>query len=340
MGGSGLHYGCVVRDVARLRRLWSYSLDNRMPRGVGPVTILELPGVIPGDLNGAYASNTGKQLGHIDRCAKVHKRLAMNHAFNADVKNLLVLQIPYASDPRQYAGGQWQNDVRSRCPKCGLWLDSTMPSHIIIRVDYLGRQGFTEYLWNSHSLPIFREDLVAHMQRNRFTGFVTYPVVLDLQKIPDSHRKRKEAPTYFLLAPKSYVELEVPEPYSPRCTECQLVQYKFPKIGSHLNHGIRVRSGSWDGADMCKVPSYGIEFMSVRAAVSMLDSGYAKHFCFVRPGDYCRWEEFDVRRWTSNSYKKHIESFLIRKSHAVIARGGEQTTTDRGGGREWSGESE
>lgn len=224
-----------------------------------------------------------------------------------------VLDTIQAADLRLFAGGQWKNDTRERCPQCGAFRDDTEPAEIHIALNHLGRRGFAEFLWNSHGLPILRQDLVDQWRDARLSGFELKPV--RIVGWNDAPRKPLPAgvPPYWRLVTTSKVRLSEPPPLDGACSSCGFVRYAFPRVGSYLPHGIRVDLQSWDGADFCGLRGYEFVFCTRRAAQVTLAAGYSRHIAFVREGDWSRWEEFDIRRWTPRAYSEYIESFLIRR---------------------------
>ena len=81
-----------------------------------------------------------------------------------------------AAPARLYAGGQFINDTSQRCPLCGVFIETTYPRQVKIALNHVGRRGFVEHLWNSHSLPLFRRDVLGLWHKAGFTGFETMPV--------------------------------------------------------------------------------------------------------------------------------------------------------------------
>jgi len=60
------------------------------------------------------------------------------------------------ADTRFYAGGQWINFNLDDCGLCRVPTEEGEPPEIQIALNRVGRQGFTESLWNSGGIPIFR----------------------------------------------------------------------------------------------------------------------------------------------------------------------------------------
>jgi len=225
-----------------------------------------------------------------------------------------VLDTIQACDSRLYAGGQWVNDTRTRCPTCGVFSRATEPDEIEIGLDHLGRHGFAEYLWNSHTLPIFRRDLIDLWRGQGFTGFALKPVRI----VGWSRRSRKplpaDIPDYYRVVVTSRIRLLEPPPAGVPCPSCGFVKYSFPKIGNHLPQGIAIDVESWDGSDLFGPAQYVFVFCTRRVADATLQAGYNRHIVFVRTGDYSRWEDFDIRQgWTPEKHQRHVESFLIRR---------------------------
>lgn len=224
-----------------------------------------------------------------------------------------MLDKTHASDLRLYAGGQWVNYTRERCPVCKVFPESAEPSEIEIALDHLGRRGFVEYLWNSHSAPIFHQDLINLWRNAGLTGFGVKPV-----RIVGWHEKPRKPlptniPTYYWLTTKSKSRLSEPPPSSDPCPVCGYIEYAFPKVGTHLPNGLRMDPTSWDGSDFFGLAQYAFVFCTRRVAEITLKAGYNQHIAFVRLEDFGRWDDFDVRKWTPRAHREHVESFLIRR---------------------------
>src|SRR6266498_291744 len=159
--------------------------------------------------------------------------------------------MTYATSHRLYAGGQWVNDSRSKCSGCDVFDESSEPKVIQIALNHLGRRGFVEQVWNSHSLPIIREDLIDLWQQNHLTGLDTKPV--SIVGWFEGHRRLlpRSIPNYFRLITTSKVRLITPKPRGSPCRRCGFVEYDFPKTGTHLRNGIQIDQASWDEADFC-----------------------------------------------------------------------------------------
>lgn len=222
-----------------------------------------------------------------------------------------ILDTTMTCDHKLYAGGQWVNDTRQRCPACGMFLESSEPPVIEVALNHLGRHGFTEHLWNSHSLPIFRQDLVELWQKSRLTGFTTKPVRI----VGWYERPRKplpeDIPTYYRIVATSKVRLSQPKAETDECSLCGFVQYAFPNSGRLLN-GMSIDPFTWDGSDLFDLPGYVFLFCSWRLAEVTLSGGFNRHIAFVRISDWEAWDEFDVKRWTPKKYDEHLEQFLKR----------------------------
>lgn len=216
-------------------------------------------------------------------------------------------------DWRLYAGGQFVNDSRERCPVCNVFTEASEPPQIEIALNHLGRRRFVEELWNSHSLPIFRYDLIDLWQRSGLTGFVVKSV-----RIVGWYEKPREPlpeniPIYYRLMTTSKAKLSEPPAVSEPCPICGYIRYAFPKVGTHLPNGLRIDPRSWDGSDFFGLAQYKFVFCTRRAAEVTLRAGYNRHICFVRVEDYNRWKEFNVREWVPKEYDKYLESFRIRR---------------------------
>jgi len=228
------------------------------------------------------------------------------------VTGAYVLDDIHAADTRLYAGGQWTNDVGRHCPRCGVWVPETEPDEIHIALNHFGRDGFAEYLWNSHTLPIFRDDLGRLWQRAGLTGFSIKPV-----RIVGWHNQPKkplpaDIPIYHRLVLTSTVRLREPPPLNDGCGVCGFIQYAFPKLSVRLQNGMKVDEHTWDGADFFGLRGYEFVFCTRRAAQVTLEAAYNRHIAFVRQEDYTRWEEFRPDTWDHKAYRQYVETFLIR----------------------------
>ncbi|MGC8947613.1 MAG: hypothetical protein ACP5N6_15860 [Anaerolineae bacterium] len=223
-------------------------------------------------------------------------------------------EIEYpAADIRLYAGGQWVNDTREPCPACGAFLEATEPPEIEIQLNHLGRRGFVEYLWNSHTAPIFRADLIALWQEAGLTGFRIKPVRITGWYEHPRKPLPENIPTYYWLTTTSKARLTEPPPVEGPCPVCGSIEYAFPKISTHLPNGLRIDPASWDGADFFGLVGYKFVFCTRRVAEITLKAGYNRHLTFVRVEDYLRWPKFNVREWTPKAYEEYVERFLIRR---------------------------
>jgi hypothetical protein len=228
--------------------------------------------------------------------------------------DLYVIDTMHAADIRLFAGGEWVNDCRTRCPECGVFTQDSEPPTIEIELRHIGRRGFTEHLWASHGLPIFRQDLVARWTESHLTGVSTKRVCL-LRGHPTV--LPTGTPTYFRVVPTSEVHLVTPAPSGCECSTCGFLEYAFPKLGSHLELGIAVDPRSWDGSDLFGLRQYPFLFCTRRLAEMTLRAGYGQHVAFVRMSDYLRWDEYNVTRWSPQDYRRHVETFLIRDATAL-----------------------
>lgn len=222
-----------------------------------------------------------------------------------------VLDTTMACDHRLYGGGQWVNDVRQRCPACGAFIEDSEPPVIEIALNHLGRHGFAEHLWNSHSLPILRQDIVGLWQKSRLTGFAMKPVrIVGWYKSPRKPLP-EDIPTYYRIIATSKVRLNQPNAETDACSMCGFVQYAFPNSGRLLN-GMSIDPSTWDGSDLCALTGYVYLFCSRRVAEITLSGGFNKQIAFVRISDWEAWDEFDVKKWNPKRYYEHIEKFLVR----------------------------
>ncbi len=225
---------------------------------------------------------------------------------------LYVLDTDLASDQSLYAGGQWINDTRQRCPDCMAFDRSTEPEVLEIALNQLGRSGFAEYLWNSHVLPIFRQDLVELWHTNKLTGFDVKPVlIVSWWEEPDKPLPA-DIPKYYRLVTTSNVGLSEPPVRVARCGSCGFTEYAFPKTGTYLPQGMHIDEKTYDGADICGVNGYEFVFLSRRAAEVTLAAKY-KHIGLVLIQKWGSWRPFDIRTWTSVAYQHYLEGFIIRR---------------------------
>ena len=170
---------------------------------------------------------------------------------------LYVFETTSASDSRLYAGGQWVNDKQQRCSSCGFFIHSSEQSEIEIALNHLGRHGFAEYLWNSHSLPIFREDLVELWQSQCLTGFQLKPVRIVGWYGSPSKPLPQVIPRYFWLTPTSQVCLIDPAPLGESLHDLWLSEVWFPAARKPSTERTRYRSPElgWCGflriAELC-----------------------------------------------------------------------------------------
>lgn len=227
--------------------------------------------------------------------------------------DFFVVDTIIALDHKLFAGGQYTNDQSVRCPNCGRFVRSESNSFVDIQLNYIGKFGFTEYLWNSHTLPLFRKDLVELWQESNLSGFKIKPV-----QITGWYKKPKkllpsEIPEYFELIPINYVKLISPEPLQPPCPLCGFVPYAFPKIGNQLLNSIQIDKKSWEGSDFFSVNGYNFLFCTRNVVEVTLMAGYSKAIAFVNVLDWWRWEDFDIHKWSPKSYQAYLEKFLIRK---------------------------
>lgn len=222
-----------------------------------------------------------------------------------------ILDTGLGADWKLYAGGQAIVKPIVRCPVCNWPLDDGGPAEIHVALDHIGRQGFTEHLWSG--VPIFRADLVGMWEEAGLSGFAVRKV-----KIVTWHnRPRKPLPEnipgYLQLVPTSRVRLLEPPPIESPCPQCGVVEYAFPKVGNHLENGIRIDPSSWDGSDFFSLTGYGFVFCTRRVAEVTLRAGFNRRIVFAKVDDYDRWEEFDYDKWTPTAYREYLEQYLIRR---------------------------
>jgi hypothetical protein len=161
-------------------------------------------------------------------------------------------------------------------------------------------------------LPIFRHDLIELWRRKGLGGLEIKPVRIGGWYNNPRKSLPEGFPTYARLVTTSKVRLSEPPPLTDPCPVCGFVKYAFPKIGNQLPNGVQVDPASWDGSDFCGLVNYVFVFCTRRVAEVTLDAGYNLHTAFVRAENWGRWEEFDVRKWTSKAWLEYQESFLIR----------------------------
>ncbi len=207
-----------------------------------------------------------------------------------------------------YAGGQWVNwptDKSAFCPICNNPKPETQPSEYHIELNYLGRKGFIEVLWNSHALPIFRSDVIDLWRSNGFTGFDTRPVKF----VGWRGKKRplpKNIPRYNRLLVTGRAILLSP-PTKKICPVCGFRQYDF-----NQRVGIRVDETSWDRSDIFSPQGYEFVLCTTRVVEVTLQAGY-KHITFVRSELWDTWEEFDVSKWDIKEWRKMFDTYFIRR---------------------------
>lgn len=211
-----------------------------------------------------------------------------------------------------FAGGQYQNTYES-CPACGAYQQGDITANVHeIKLDHIGKLGFAVYLWNSHSLPIFRKDLVDLWEDKGFSGYITEPVnIIDWNNNKEKYI-RGDLPEYRLIKPISMVRLSTPSPVEGPCSNCGFVKYDFPVIGSQLMNGISIQQSSWEGADINGVKYYNLVICTRRVVETTLEAGFGKFISFVRAENWQKWENFDIEKWSPKEYEKYVDSFLIK----------------------------
>lgn len=224
---------------------------------------------------------------------------------------MYVVNTSLACDHRLYAGGQWVNDTRQRCPECNAFIEDTEPSTIEIELNHLGKHGFVEFLWNSHALPLFRQDLLRLWQRSVITNLHGKPVNIVGWYGKSNKALPEKMPTYQRLITTSTVQLTEPLPQGV-CATCGFVSYSFPDIG-HIDKGLKIDEDSWDGSEFCRLKGYDFLFCTRHVVEITLKEGYTKHLVFVKAEKWEQWEEFDIRKWTPQKYSEYLETFLIRR---------------------------
>lgn len=218
--------------------------------------------------------------------------------------------IDMANGPSRqlFAGGQYQGAYKV-CPFCGVSQRSSLHE---IKLDHIGKLGFAVHLWNSHSLPIFRKELIDLWQEKGFSGYYTEAVNIIEGKENRERFKQSDLPEYRLLKPISMVRLLTPVPVKGPCSVCGFVQYDFPETGSQLEYGIDIQPASWDGSDVNGVKFYNLVICTRIVAETTLEAGFGKFISFVRIENWQKWENYDVEKWSPKEYEKYVNSFLIR----------------------------
>jgi hypothetical protein len=227
-------------------------------------------------------------------------------------KQFYVLDTIFASDIRYFAGGQVIWGIGSRCPVCSSMIPLQSEEPVKIALNHLGQQGFAEYLWNSHSLPIFRSDIIEFWKSEGFTGFKTKPIQITgwygRSRVPIP----KAIPLYYQLIPVSYIQLIEPSPRGEKCIVCGFVRYGFPETGNHLANGLRFNQNTWDGKDFFGLVGYPMVFCNCRVLEKSLPRRY-RHIAYINMSKFNVWETFDIKKWTPKEYSNYLENFLIRK---------------------------
>jgi len=222
-----------------------------------------------------------------------------------------VLDTLYASNTHFFAGGQVIAGIETRCPSCNSLFPLQERGTINIAINHLGKKGFVEYLWNSHTLPIFRIDLINLWLEAGLSGFITKPVQIigwfrnSKRPLPDT------IPSYRCLIPISHVQLTEPSPEGEKCILCGFTKYNFPKIGNYLSNGLHIGMSTWNGADFFGLIGYPWIFCSNQVLEITLPKRY-KHISFIHVYNWNKWEPFDINKWTSKAYYNYINNFLIR----------------------------
>lgn len=213
---------------------------------------------------------------------------------------------------QSYAGGQITNLQYEVCSTCKTELRISN-KELEVQLNYVGRAGFTEFLWTSHNLPIFRSDLVALWQEIIPGQFDTKPVRITGWYEKPSRILPTNIPTYLLVMPKSEVRLQIPKPVGDPCSTCGFVLYNFPRSNTPLPDGIEVDPSTTRGMDIVKVIGYNYLLCTRKLAEVTLRKGFNRRIVFVKQQDYLRWEQFNLRKdWTIQNYKKYESQFLIR----------------------------
>lgn len=221
-----------------------------------------------------------------------------------------VLDTVYASDIRYFAGGQVMFEDEKRCPQCNSILPN-MNETIKIALNHIGKQGFAEFLWNSHSYPIFRDDLIDEWFSSGLTGFTTKPVEIIGWFEKSKKPLPENIPSYKQIITTSNVELIEPEPIGKKCSRCGFIKYAFPKLGNHLPEGLRIKIDTWNGNDLFGLQGYQYTFCSSRVLEVTLQKKY-KHISFINTANWNKWKSYDARIWTPDTHKAYVDEYLIR----------------------------
>lgn len=92
---------------------------------------------------------------------------------------LYLLNTADGPNRKLFAGGQYQ-DTYKICPLYGVSQRGEITSGLHeIKLDHVGKLGFAVKLWNSHSLPIFRKELIDLWQEKGFSGYFSEPVNIE-----------------------------------------------------------------------------------------------------------------------------------------------------------------
>lgn len=220
----------------------------------------------------------------------------------------LTVEHPYpTSAANTYAGGQWVNwptDQSAFCPHCNMPKLAAQPAEYHIELNYVGRKGFIEVLWNSHGLPIFRSDVIDLWQSKGFTGFDVRPVKIvgwrgKKQPLP------KNIPKYYRLLVTGRAMLRLP-PTQSICPVCGFRKYDFDR-----RVGIHVDEPSWDGSDIFTLQGYEFVLCTKQVAEVTLQAGY-RNIAFVRAEQWDTWEQFDIAKWDIKEWRKMFDAYFIR----------------------------
>jgi hypothetical protein len=226
--------------------------------------------------------------------------------------NYYVLDTVFASNTRFFAGGQVIEGSEEICPDCKSVLPLQPGRKVRITLDHIGRQGFVEYLWNSHSLPIFRSDVIRFWQDVGLSGFLTRPVEIIAWSTANKRNFPERIPDYYCIIPTSHVRLIEPHPQEEeKCDYCGFIKYAFPRVGIYLPNGLHFDLNTLNSNDFFGLIGYKYVFCSERVLEFTLPRKY-KHIAFVPISKWCSWEPFDIKKWTPEDYYEYIESFLIR----------------------------
>jgi len=212
------------------------------------------------------------------------------------------------------AGGQTISKSIVRCSSCNSIIEENDGSiDISIWLDYLGKLGFSPFLWNSGLYTILRQDVVDVWKKAEITGYETGKVSIYGWYNQKNKSLPPEIPAYYHINPTSRVTLSEPKTLNNPCSICGFQEYDFPKLKNHLQNGLQVDLQSWNSSDINYVDRYKFVICSEKVVRATLEAKLGKYLPFVQMEKYCTWEEFNIQKWKPKDYDKYYEGFLIRK---------------------------